>query len=97
MLHTIVGCLADLTKSGPLLDADNLGVPSERDSTARRSERAFVGTESGKHTRDTASAKEKVDDDDWHRWERKDILGVLRAFAMLRGEFDVKLGKVADW
>ena len=111
ILHTIVGCLTDLTKSVPLFNTDNLGIQSERDSPkAQRNEKAFVKqaeTDTGKYTQDTsvyctANAKNtNVNDDneeDWHQngMNDKNLLRVLRAFVKLRGEFEVKLRKIAD-
>lgn len=111
ILHTIVGCFSDLTKSVPLFNTNNLGIQSERDSLkTQRNEKAFVKqaeTDTGKYIQDTsvyctANAKNtnvnNDNEEDWYQNGMKDknLLRVLRAFVKLRGEFEVKLRKSID-
>lgn len=111
ILHTIVGCLTDLTKSVPLFNTDNLGIHIERDSPmAQRNEKAFMNqaeTDTSMYTQDTSfycTANTKNtnvnndDEEDWHPPEMNDesLLRVLSAFVKLRDEFEVKLMKIAD-
>ncbi|RYP45013.1 hypothetical protein DL768_008578 [Monosporascus sp. mg162] len=110
ILHTIVACLADLTKSRPLSNTDNVDIQGERDALrVQRNGKMFVKqeeTDSGSSTEETSvyrtanAENTNANDDNEEDWYHsgmndKGLLRVLRAFAELHGEFEVKLKKIA--
>ncbi|KAL7973207.1 hypothetical protein HDV63DRAFT_260250 [Trichoderma sp. SZMC 28014] len=109
ILHTIVACLADLTKSRPLSNKDDVNIQSDRDALGvQHNGRMFAKQEADsssstgdKSVHGSANAENsnlnENSEGDWYHDEMSDkgLLRVLRAFAELHGEFEAKLKKIA--
>ncbi|QLI74388.1 uncharacterized protein G6M90_00g114060 [Metarhizium brunneum] len=109
ILHTIVACLADLTKSRPPSSKADVDIQSDRDALGvQHNGRMFAKQEadSSSSTGDKSVhgpanvEKPNLNEDsegDWYQDEMSDkgLLRVLRTFAELHGEFEAKLKKIA--
>lgn len=107
ILHTIVACLTDLTKSTPLSNTNSVGTQGERDAVkGQRDSRTVVRQDasSGSCTKETSlhgtinAEYTNVNNDNEEDWEysgvdSRGLLKVLKTFTELSGEFETKLRK----